>query len=88
MCNTSPASILRVTARATGTAVRALRGRFSPRARDSFLGLRSHDYGSIQFGRVGGLNQWLYDYNLFADQVGDLGNIWGGDGLPGRWTIL
>jgi predicted porin len=59
-------------------------GQIFTRARDSFLGLRSPDYGSIQFGRVGGLNQWLYDYNLFADQVGDLGNIWGGDGLPGR----
>jgi len=44
-------------------------GQIFTRARDSFLGLRSHDYGSIQFGRVGGLNQWLYDYNLFADQV-------------------
>jgi predicted porin len=59
-------------------------GQIFTRARDSFLGLKSHDYGSIQFGRIGGLNQWLYDYNLFADQVGDLGNIWSGDGLPGR----
>lgn len=58
-------------------------GQVFTRARDSFLGLKS-DYGSIQFGRVGGMNQWLYDYNLFADQVGDLGNVWGGDGLPGR----
>jgi predicted porin len=59
-------------------------GQIFTRARDSFLGLKSRDYGSIQFGRVGGMNQWLYDYNLFADQIGDLGNIWGGDGLPGR----
>jgi predicted porin len=59
-------------------------GQIFTRARDSFLGLRSADYGSIQFGRVGGLNQWLYDYDLFADQVGDLGNVWGGDGMPGR----
>jgi predicted porin len=58
-------------------------GQVFTRARDSFLGVKS-DYGSIQFGRVGGMNQWLYDYNLFADQVGDLGNVWGGDGLPGR----
>lgn len=58
-------------------------GQVFTRARDSFVGLKS-DYGSIQFGRVGGMNQWLYDYNLFADQVGDLGNVWGGDGLPGR----
>lgn len=58
-------------------------GQLFTRARDSFLGLKS-SYGSIQFGRVGGLNQWLYDYNLFADQVGDLGNAFGGDGAPGR----
>jgi predicted porin len=58
-------------------------GQIFTRARDSFLGLKS-SYGSIQFGRVGGLNQWLYDYNLFADQVGDLGNAFGGDGAPGR----
>ncbi len=58
-------------------------GQVFTRARDSFVGLKS-DYGSIQFGRVGGMNQWLYDYDLFADQVGDLGNVWGGDGLPGR----
>jgi predicted porin len=59
-------------------------GQVFTRARDSFLGLKSNELGSIQFGRVGGMNQWLYDYNLFADQVGDLGNVWGGDGLPGR----
>lgn len=52
-------------------------------ARDSFVGL-SGDFGTVMAGRLGGLNQWLYDYNLFADQVGDLGNIWGGTGLPGR----
>jgi predicted porin len=59
-------------------------GQIFTRSRDSFVGLKSKDFGSIQFGRVGGLNQWLYDYDLFADQVGDLGNIFGGDGLPGR----
>ncbi|HWM65540.1 MAG TPA: porin [Steroidobacteraceae bacterium] len=59
-------------------------GQIFTRARDAFAGLKSDDYGSIQFGRVGGMNQWLYDYNIFADQVGDLGNVWGGDGLPGR----
>lgn len=58
-------------------------GQVFTRARDSFLGVKS-SYGSLQFGRVGGMNQWLYDYDLFADQVGDLGNVWGGDGLPGR----
>jgi predicted porin len=58
-------------------------GQFFTRTRDSFVGIRG-DAGTVLFGRVGGLNQWLYDYNLFADQVGDLGNIFGGDGLPGR----
>lgn len=58
-------------------------GQVFTRARDSFVGLKS-DFGSLQLGRVGGMNQWLYDYNPFADQVGDLGDIWGGDGLPGR----
>lgn len=59
-------------------------GQLFTRARDSFVGLKSNTYGSLQFGRVGGLNQWVYDYNLFADQVGDLGNVWSGDGLPAR----
>jgi predicted porin len=58
-------------------------GQVFTRARDSFVGVKS-EFGSLQVGRVGGMNQWLYDYNLFADQVGDLGNVWGGDGLPGR----
>ncbi|MEX2470486.1 MAG: porin [Pseudohongiellaceae bacterium] len=52
-------------------------------ARVSFLGL-SGEYGSIRLGKLDGLNQWVYDYNLFADQVGDLGNLWGGTGLAGR----
>jgi predicted porin len=58
-------------------------GQLFTRARDSYVGVKS-GFGTVLFGRLGGLNQWLYDYNLFADQVGDLGNIWGGDGLPGR----
>lgn len=52
-------------------------------ARVSFLGLTG-DYGTIRLGKLDGLNQWVYDYNLFADQVGDLGNLWGGTGLAGR----
>ncbi len=59
-------------------------GQVFTRARDSFVGLKSNTYGSVQFGRLGGLNQWVYDYNLFADQVGDLGNVFSGDGLPAR----
>ncbi len=51
--------------------------------RDSFVGLAG-DFGAVKIGRVGGLNQWLYDVNYFGDQVGDLGNMWGASGLPGR----
>ncbi len=53
--------------------------------RDSFLGLVGR-FGSFRAGKLPGLNQWVYDYNLFADKVGDLGNVWGGTGLPGRVT--
>ena len=52
-------------------------------ARDSYVTLGG-DFGRVLAGRLGVLNQWVYDFNLFADQVGDLGNIWGGTGLPGR----
>jgi predicted porin len=52
------------------------------RARDSFVGLKG-GFGQVVAGRLPALNQWLYDYNLFGDQVGDLGNIWGAN-LPGR----
>lgn len=58
-------------------------GQLFTRTRDAFVGVKG-DFGTVTFGRVGGLNQWVYDYNLFADQVGDLGNIWGGTGLAGR----
>ena len=58
-------------------------GNIFSRARDSFIGLKT-DWGTVRYGRQGFLNQWVYDYNLFADQVGDLGNIWGGTGFAGR----
>lgn len=58
-------------------------GQIFTRARDSYVGVKG-GFGTVLFGRLGALNQWLYDYNLFGDQVGDLGNLWGGDGLPGR----
>lgn len=58
-------------------------GQIFTRARDSFVGVKGN-FGTVLFGRLPALNQWLYDYNLFGDQVGDLGNLWGGDGLPGR----
>ena len=66
-----------------GTSGSACEGQVFTRARDSFVGVKG-GFGTVLFGRLGALNQWLYDYNLFGDQVGDLGNIWGGDGLPGR----
>jgi predicted porin len=58
-------------------------GQLFTRTRDAFVGL-SGAFGKLLVGRLGGLNQWVYDYNLFADQVGDLGNIWGNSGLAGR----
>ncbi len=58
-------------------------GQLFTRTRDAYVGVTG-EFGTALFGRLGGLNQWLYDFNLFADQVGDLGNIWGGTGLPGR----
>jgi len=54
-------------------------GQLFTRTRDSFVGVQG-GFGAVMLGRVGGLNQWLYDYNLFGDQVGDLGNIWGATG--------
>ncbi|MCA1780037.1 MAG: porin [Xanthomonadaceae bacterium] len=51
--------------------------------RDSWLGLDTR-FGALKGGKFGGLNQWVYNFNLFADQIGDLGNLWGGTGLPGR----
>ncbi len=45
-------------------------------ARDSFIGI-SGPFGMILAGNLPAVNQFVYDYNLFADQVGDLGNIWG-----------
>jgi len=46
-------------------------------ARDSFVGIKSDKAGMILAGNLPAINQWMYDYNLFADQIGDLGNIWG-----------
>ncbi len=51
-------------------------------ARDSFIGLKG-GFGMILAGNLPAINQYLYEYNLFADQVGDLGNIWGGGSYVG-----
>lgn len=50
--------------------------------RDSFLGLKG-DFGTFLAGRLPAANQYVYDANLFADQIGDAGNLTGGS-WPGR----
>ena len=47
-------------------------------ARDSYIGIKSKKAGMIIAGNLPAINQYMYDYNLFADQIGDLGNMWGG----------
>ncbi len=51
--------------------------------RDWFVGIRNSRAG-FRIGRLGVLNHWLYDFDPFADLVGDLGNLWGATGIPGR----
>lgn len=49
-------------------------GAFGGQVRDTWLGL-STPLGTIQAGRLPMENHWVYESNLFADQVGDLGNF-------------
>jgi predicted porin len=58
-------------------------GQLFTKGRPSFVGLSGH-FGKVLIGHMPALDQWANDYNLFADQVGDLGNLWEGSGLPGR----
>ena len=58
-------------------------GQVFSRARDMFIGLGG-SFGTIKAGRMGGANQWVYDSNLFADQLGDAGNFNSGSGVGGR----
>lgn len=51
--------------------------------RTSFIGVRG-SLGKVQIGHMPALDQWANDYNLFANQIGDLRNIWGGTGVPSR----
>lgn len=51
-------------------------GQVFSRARDMFIGLGG-SFGTVKAGRMGGANQWVYDSNLFADQLGDTGNFTG-----------
>jgi len=58
-------------------------GQIFTKGRPSFLGLEG-DFGKVLIGHMPFLDQWANDYNLFADQVGDLGNLWEASGIPGR----
>lgn len=58
-------------------------GQVFSRARDMFIGLGGN-FGTVKAGRMGGANQWVYDSNLFADQLGDAGNFNSGTGVGGR----
>jgi predicted porin len=49
-------------------------GLFGGQVRDSFVGL-SANWGKIQIGRLPMTSHWVYESNLFADQIGDLGNF-------------
>lgn len=53
------------------------------KTRPSHLGLAS-DFGTVLYGHTDALDQWANEFNPFADQIGDLGNLWAGSGLPGR----
>ncbi len=50
--------------------------------RDSYLGLKG-GFGTFLAGRLPAANQYVYDANLFADQIGDAGNFTGA-AWPGR----
>jgi len=58
-------------------------GQFFTKTRPSFIGLKG-SMGTVLVGHMPALAQWANDYNLFADQLGDLRNLWAGSGLPGR----
>ena len=58
-------------------------GQIFTKGRPSFIGLEGK-YGKALIGHMPFLDQWANDYNLFADQVGDLGNLWEASGVPGR----
>jgi len=55
---------------------------FSGALRDSYLGL-SGGFGTVMAGRLPAANQWVYDANYFADQIGDAGQF-NNAGAPGR----
>lgn len=57
---------------ANGTAGNAFSG-----VRDSYIGLTG-GFGTFLTGRLPAANQYVYDSNLFADQMGDAANFTGG----------
>jgi predicted porin len=57
---------------ANGTAGSAFSG-----VRDSYIGLTG-GFGTFMTGRLPAANQYVYDSNLFADQMGDAANFTGG----------
>jgi predicted porin len=56
----------------TGTAASAFNG-----VRDTYVGLTG-GFGTFLTGRLPAANQYVYDTNMFADQLGDAGNFIGG----------
>lgn len=66
-----------------GGATATANGHVFSNARDMYVGL-SGGFGTLKAGRMGGANQWVYDSNLFADQLGDAGNFNSGIGVGGR----
>jgi len=58
-------------------------GQIFTKGRPSYLGLTG-EFGTVLMGHMPYLDQWANDYNLFADQIGDLGNFWEASGTPGR----
>lgn len=53
------------------------------KTRPSFIGVDT-PYGKLVYGHIDWLDQWANEFNMFADQVGDLGNFWAASGFPGR----
>ncbi|MBW8185882.1 porin [Shewanella nanhaiensis] len=58
-------------------------GQIFTKGRPSFIGLEG-TFGTVLAGHMPFLDQYANDYNLFADQIGDLGNLWEANGIPGR----
>jgi len=58
-------------------------GQLFTNSRDVYIGLSSADYGTLLVGRLPAANQWVYDSNLFADQIGDAATFTNA-GIPGR----